>query len=770
MTYFINDDGREIQISEDILITKQVASFKDFKIKGDFSVSFTVPNTSENRETLGYYGFNQLNSPVFSSTGFNLVKNGNILMRGLMVIEEDRGNELSLYFISGNSNWFKNLEFNCRDIRTERYKAFWETGEAIKDSVGVTSGIVFPCVDWSYKGQKADRYFLDLVASGLDGDVFYVYDSFPCLYLHTLLDEISNHSGIKISGSLLSDTFFNTLILTPDSPDIYDPETQILLSPGFPQSASNTVKVQAVAPNMKAIDVLKWVCVTFSVVPVYDTFSNTLTLDLLERKNLASASDWSEYVKSYNIKYDQTQNNFLTLPDADPQFDSYNSVNDIRFGEVNIESPKEDGQTNDLYSSPFPACFDSVTEIGSIALPYIPMYELEDDQSYTYSAVESYQESGFDSILKVTGIGFPFYSFCPDVIVRLEDNNGFYDGYHRLSKPVTQNQSNTVAYMVGQYNLPTTTSSGYLYTQKVTKGKPGTRVLSFIPSIASQDVSGFYISTTHLPLKVSTNSSASYELSNVPATYFHKSVTPYANLNKYKQGLSYGSITDYNDLPISETYWRFLKSMITNPTIRTTMLLPEAEFVDFDWQFIYLNTGNLNGYFFVDSIVNYKDSTTPVEVNLLSVSNYDSPVVNQILTNYSLSLDRGIFSLSGKATTLNYTPYEVNIYASTEGTSNEIPKVQYRRNTEAVTTINTSVSTDPSSPTLLVTIYVSPGDLVFCNMKTQAGDPISFGAANTAPASPTGYCGKFGYTQFNIQSSIDIYLNAETLIDELVIC
>ena len=56
MTSFINDQGQEIQYTgNDLLVTRQVASFRNFKIKGDVSVSFNVPNSSPNRKALGYY-------------------------------------------------------------------------------------------------------------------------------------------------------------------------------------------------------------------------------------------------------------------------------------------------------------------------------------------------------------------------------------------------------------------------------------------------------------------------------------------------------------------------------------------------------------------------------------------------------------------------------------------------------------------------------------------------------------------------------------------
>jgi len=657
MTSFINDEGQEIQIDEDVLITRQVASIKNFKIKGDFSVSFNVPNNSANRKTLGYYGINQLNSPVFSENYFNLVRNGNIMMRGQMVIEEDTGDEISLYFVSGNANWFNLFQFNCRDLRNTNYSTRWGSS-SIQDSVGKTSGIVFPLVDWMYKGQKGDMYFDYSTQSGLDGEVFYLYDYFPCLYVHTLFEEIAKFSGVKIEGNLLADKFFKTLILTPDSPDIYDPETQNQLRVSVPDDVYNLITVQAIAPNLKAIEMIKWACVTFGVIPLYDTFSNTLTLDVLDKKVL-QGDDWSAYVKEYNIKYDQVENNIIRVESpTDDLLDAYNSINDIKFGELNIQSSKQDGQDNELYTSPFPVCFDTKDNRYSIALPYIPMYELEDEDGFDYTAVSSVGFVGTDSYIQVDGIGFPFDSDkLGQYIVRMKDNNGYYDGYRRVWTYLTNYGSNTSFTAFGPYNVPTT-STGIVYTQSVSKGSPGTRVLSFIPSIPTDGIST--LPSFESVLKVG-NPAVKTNLTNAPTAYFYKPYYGYGDLDQYRQGLSYGYIDGYNDFGIEDNYYNYINGMVTGPTIKTKMLIPEKVFSEFNFDFIYLNTGRLNGYYFVDSIVNYKDAVTLAEVNLLSV--FKERVSTQQgeipVTNYTIVSDPGVYTYTGTDVTL--TPLKLDI-------------------------------------------------------------------------------------------------------------
>lgn len=705
MTTFINDEGKEIQISEDILITRQVASFKNFAIKGDYSVSFTVPNTSSNREALGYYGHNQINSPVFSDNYFNLVRNGNIIMRGLIVIEQDTGDDLSLYFISGNANWFKEFEFNCREIRSKNYWSRWRGGSSnnsVDNSLNKTDGIVYPIIDWVCNGKKADRYFNDFVFSGSSGDVFLVYEYFPCLYVHTLLEEIARHSGIKIEGNIFNDKLFKSIIFTPDSPDIYDPETGTLLKMDSIDSIENLVKVEAIAPNMKAIEILRWVCVTFGIVPLYDEASKTLTLDVLDKRVL-TGEDWSEYVQGYTIKYDQVQNNYVRVSEApEDKFEAYNSTKEVKFGEVNIQTKKNDGQSNEWYESPFPPCYDSVSPTIDLAVSYIPMYNLEDEGEYPYTSVEFVQYVGTDEYRKFVGIGFPFDSnTLSPIYLRIEDDNDYYDGYFHAWTYLANYNSNNQVTVYGKNKLVSpVTSTGKIYTQKVSKGNPGTRVLIYIPSLSVDDMT--FAPNIKLGSPVS---STGVSLTNVPTAYYYKPwYSQYPNYNKYKQGLSYGYITDYNDYSIAESYFKYIRGMVSGPTIQTTMLIPENVFSSFEFDFIYLNTGRLNGYFFVDSITNYKDSVTPVEVNLLEVSQ-DHDLVKDQTKNYVLVAETGSYEITGISTSFTYTPLTHTIELSRDSQYVGSFSCEFAGDQETKTLTRTNNST--TSSTLLFSSSVT---------------------------------------------------------------
>jgi len=387
MTSFINDNNQEIQYDGEILLTKQVASFRNFKIKGDVSVSFGVPNTSDNRSALGYFGLNQVDSPIFSTNAFNLVKNGNTITRGYLVIEADDSNEISLFFISGNANWFRSFDFNCKEIRNIHYRSYWTYTQAMA-SKSNTRGIIFPHIDWMYGREKFDNNtFIARVIDETKGarDVYSYVNLFPCLYINTLVEEIAKTAGIRLSGNLFDDKFYKQLIVTPEGPELYNDYGRISNFSASLDSQSTgeaqIIDIHNIAPDMKAIDIIKWLCFKFGCIPVFDEYSQTLSLNIIDKIKKEDALDLSEHIQKYKIQYNQYQNNYLRIAEA-PENDIqvYNTQNpDSLFGELNIESQKSDGSTQDLYEDPFAPVADNVgTTPLKWATPFIEFYTLED--------------------------------------------------------------------------------------------------------------------------------------------------------------------------------------------------------------------------------------------------------------------------------------------------------------------------------------------------------------------------------------------------------
>ena len=603
MTSFINDSNQELTVSDEVLFTKQVATFKNFKIKGDVSVSFRVPNNSTTRNVLGYYGHNQIDSPIFTENYFSLVRNGTVVTKGKLVIEQDSGEELSLFFISGNGNWFSFFQFNCREISNDslQVQANWTS---VHESMGLSStgtvvseprtyGIVFPWIDTWAKGQRFDtRYYGGSWKSENGNSDFIIVDSYPALYIHTLVNEISKAANVKIDGTLFDDKFFNTLIITPE-------DLMIDMRGMSNTFAEDYIKVGMIAPDMKAIDFIKWICISFGCSPVYNIYSKTLYLNLIDKFNKEEAEDWSDYVKSYTIYNDVYQNNYIRLATApEDVFDSYNIDKIVKYGELNITSAKEDGSENTVYTSPFPPVKDSITDTPvQWATPYIPIFNVEDAEEYEYTSVTV----GTDGTARFNGTDLPFTSLSDFIVFRVLDDNGIYTGFHTSYSTDTPSATGINSQCTFISN-----STGKLYTQSVSKGNPKARILSFIPRVDVPQI------TTGINFLIRRGNG--FTKAN---TAYHAKGYSYPILNGHKQGLLYGEVLGVIDNTLQEKYLNSISDAIVNPRIRANMILPDAVFQRFNFDnFVYINTGKINGYFLVESIVNHKDGKTLVEANL----------------------------------------------------------------------------------------------------------------------------------------------------------
>jgi hypothetical protein len=532
MTSFINDNNEQIQYDGEILLTKQVASFRNFKIKGDVSVSFGVPNTSENRSALGYFGLNQTNSPVFSTNAFNLVKNGNTITRGYLVIESDDSNEISLFFISGNANWFRSFDFNCKEIRNTRYRSYWTYSQA-EFTKSNTRGIIFPHIDWMYGREKFDNTtFIARVIDETKGarDAFAFTNLFPCLYINTLVEEIAKTAGIRLSGNLFDDKFYKQLIVTPSGPELYNDYGRISnFSASFDSDSTGEaqiIDIHNIAPDMKAIDIIKWLCFTFGCVPVFDEYSQTLSLNIIDKIRKENALDLSQYIQKYKIQYNQYQNNYLRVPEApENEIQVYNEQNpDALFGELNIESQKNDGSNQELYESPFAPVADNVgTTPLKWATPFIEFYTLEDGDEIRYESVSDV--GGKLSFNLIFNFDVSELFFDAVMVFRVKDDNDIYTGYHNIQFGTATSAQSSSDYI--------SDSSGYVYIQKVKENETGPRVLVCIPNYPVANFTQYN----------AINIYRIGDITSVAYAYFHKPFySLYSNLNGYRPGLSYGAL------------------------------------------------------------------------------------------------------------------------------------------------------------------------------------------------------------------------------------
>lgn len=653
MTEFVNDDGDKLEYSGDeITFTKQIASFREFKIKGDFTASFTLNNNSENRKALGYANIQQVGNHAFAPNPFSLIRNGNFDRKGFIIIEDDEGpgGKIGGYFVSGNANWFKAFEFPLNQISNSALQVQWNI-TAVVGTIGKTYGIIFPLIDWVYSRNKFDKHWATGLLRGAGDPIgFGLPDMYPCLYIHTLVQELAKTANIRIAGNLLDDQLYKTLIMTPEGPDLYYPDgSQISNLFSFQASAGPYIPISAIpSDNVKAVDFIKWLCFSFGCVPTFDEFSQTLSLDFIDKIKKEEALDWSDYFQRYEVRYnDFFEHNRIKVKNAleEEIAITYNKSNLIPFGAANIRTKKEDGSETTLYTSPFPPVKDDIgTSRLRWATPFVQFAKLKDEKNYTYTTVTNV--GGF---ARFDGDFSKSDESALMLIVRIEDDAGVYTGMH-VGSAMTTTDFTTKADFIS-------TSTGKIYFQKLTKQITGNRILVSIPSIPVNNL----MSITGIRFFFF----SALDQTSVPSAYFSKPQGPYGNLNNYVKGLTYGELSynHYNDISLTESYWNKIQAFIRNPPLDGYFLLPEAVFAAFKFDsFVFIRSKDLTGYFFIDRLENYRDSTSEVKAEMNYIDGYSG------LTGYNtLGVKAGYPEVDatgnavGYDSETDYDKYDVNV-------------------------------------------------------------------------------------------------------------
>lgn len=222
MTYFENDNGDRIEISDDFSLTKSAVNLFDFTLKGNSSTTFQVPNNSQFKSAFGYYSPLQNPSSGFISQYFNLVKNGTVIDRGKLILEREDRDNLYFFFASGNSNWLVNIpDISIRDID---YDDFAITDEIDNPNTyaAATSGFCYPLLDWGMDGNILGNIYWYRLASDSSNNFEQacINSFYPCFFLKSAMDQIFTYCQLKIGGDILNDPVYQQMIITPDNGQI----------------------------------------------------------------------------------------------------------------------------------------------------------------------------------------------------------------------------------------------------------------------------------------------------------------------------------------------------------------------------------------------------------------------------------------------------------------------------------------------------------------------------------------------------------------------
>lgn len=197
-----------LDFTGEMVIEKQLFKFDTLETAGTFSYSSTLDDTTRNRKIIGALD-------VTSNTNISIIENvqvltdsGVLLYIGYIILDDPYTLEFS--FFSDNNNFFARIDGNCPDVEELSDFDVNLNEENIVASWTANSGIVFPLVDRGELRQRKDAFMkLRIRFIRLDQN-----DWQPFIYVKDVINSIMKRSGLKISGELLQDPTYNSLITT----------------------------------------------------------------------------------------------------------------------------------------------------------------------------------------------------------------------------------------------------------------------------------------------------------------------------------------------------------------------------------------------------------------------------------------------------------------------------------------------------------------------------------------------------------------------------
>jgi len=203
-------DVYESEVISIVIAINDLASIE--KREGNYSNKFKVPSTARNNNIFGYP--NELNfvtgfKPT-KSRGARIVVNGLDVQVGFIQVEQfnQKDKVFSVSFFSGNTDWLDDISDKIlRDIDLDKYNHIWNS-TSVADSMGNTEGYIYPFIDYG-RYRSVNGFNTDLA------------NWMPAMYTHTLLKEMFNNIGWKMSESVLNDPIFRKHIIPFSLKDVF---------------------------------------------------------------------------------------------------------------------------------------------------------------------------------------------------------------------------------------------------------------------------------------------------------------------------------------------------------------------------------------------------------------------------------------------------------------------------------------------------------------------------------------------------------------------
>lgn len=622
MTYeiYINDELIEISNPKVIGLTFQVGSIFNIETRsGHLTNKFKVPFTVTNNRILGNLrNINSENNLPYQRNRAKIVQNGiEIIPNGYAIIDSSNsGYDITIY--SNNASFFNLIkDNNIKDLDLSDCSHNFDVTD-ITGSFANTDKFIYPVVDW---GKGEDFLF--------DGATQEATAFMPCLFVKDLMERSASEVGYSITGDFADSVDFESILITPNSWGLTS--QQVAALSGQAKTPTQTPIVTNIAGGVGFVDTV--IPVTFNsvdnVLIVGQTFTPTeefhgrLNCNLLLHATVPATAQ--QFLKTV-LKKDGVAiagDTFYAMVDNSLTYRLYWGIGvDVLFevGAVyTCEYVLRSTQTVGAYNVSY---FPTLGEFNIYAYKYIP-YGFPVDVSTLYDK-------------KISDLWRDIITMCC-LIIQVNDNTKQVELNYLDSIITNKNVAKDWSNKVDTSKIPNVNYIIDGYAQR-----------NLLTCSADEDVNelniGAYINVNNENLELektivtTTNAYVQEGLRNggkitplVPIkegllNSFSKKKNRYLYLNKETDYLAIQNVTtsefevitdnipycsfigklDWQTL-VNDNYDAITAMVDSSKVVSLFFRLTEVDVVDFDFSIpIYLDIPNINGFFYVNKISNFK--------------------------------------------------------------------------------------------------------------------------------------------------------------------
>lgn len=606
---------------------------------GNYSNKFTIPSTSNNNSILGYP------SEINFVSGFkpSKARNAKITIDGLDVqigsIQVEQYNQtsktFSVSFSSGNTEWIEDIsDKNMTDINLDKYSHLY-LPSVVAASFNNTSGYIYPFINYG-------KY--DTIGDNNTN----IQDWYPAMFTHTLIREMFASSGWKLKGSIFSDPVFlkhiipfsirelnqnqlslntlgmvyvgangsvpaNTTIVYPfkvngNTAGSYNPTTGVY-------TAASTFRAAIQCSFFRNLTALDYIQVRRNGVVVEQQIANAMNIEMdIIIGDLITVTCSKASTTTATTPLELSRNVFIVLPLAGsiegtnidmaetmPDMSQEDFIKTI-FNQFGIMFTT-DSVSRTIHLNKFedvknniPKALDWTNKIDDSRDIEVDYTDIVSDYSkkntFRYKANEDWKISPNSSRVKSTG-GDGSFDIDNDFL-------GKEDDIFESEFACSQNIPAFSGYANLMY-IPRYTSAAVDYDKPDVDPFPRCGIC--VNDVSISGITSSVVSSINI-----NGASGTVNVTSVPYAYFNVPITNMEKVNDIDQSLSFGDkLLPNPKRTLLDSYYEDYIKILNNPRkITVYLLLNERDINNLDYLIpIYLG-GELNNYFYVNVIKDYR--------------------------------------------------------------------------------------------------------------------------------------------------------------------